>query len=158
MHQTFCRTLCLCETGRRVLCELSVSVQLESTRKTRGRKKCFKTDIQNCRENATKKECKNLKRFGFVLQLSKWMQLNWKFAKLVWDKTSANLNHITNKTTVCKPLQKRKAKQKRLVYISMHFYKVFFLYILPFSTSAISFLLLLLLVLLSSSSTSGKKG
>lgn len=41
MHQTFCRTLCLYETGRRALCELSVSVQLESTRKKRRRKKVF---------------------------------------------------------------------------------------------------------------------
>lgn len=114
MHQSFCCALSY-EDGRRALCELSVSVQLESTQEKNA---AFQNRyIQNCKANATKKECENLKRFGFVLQLSKWMQLNWKFPKLVWIR-QAPIWIISQTKQLSAIRWKRKAKQDEKNYTS----------------------------------------
>lgn len=140
MHQTFFRTLCLYETGRRALCELSVSVQLESTRKRERRKKNVLKQIYKIAGKTLQR--KNAKTWSaLVLSCNSLSECNW--TESFWnlsEKRQAPIWIISQtKQLSANHCRNERLNKKKLVYISMHFYKVFFLDILPFSTSEISF-------------------
>lgn len=106
-------------------------------------KKHFKTSIYmytKFQRNCYKERMRKLETLWFCLANS-LSECNWteSFQNLSeWDKRQFESYQKQNNRLQTVEKEKKKYLNKK-IHISMHFYEVFFLHILPYSTSAISF-------------------